>query len=1235
MTKHPRTRRLLTAATLIAVLLAVYALAGFLVLPRILQQRLPALVQERLNGRLELASLAFNPFTLRLVARDVRVLDAHGTAAVTVQAATVDLQWSSLWERDWHLDEVLLDHPVLHAVLDREHRLNLVQLVRPSSSTPATGRERAPPRIVLDRAGVTHARVTFIDLTGPAPAETALEWIDLAVRDLTTRTDEAGRYAVSAVLPGGGALAWQGELSLQPVASRGEIRLADVPLDAAWTLLRERLRIERPQGRLTLALAYDVAYAERQVTLEASRIRLDLQDLSIAPRGKPAHPLLALAHGTLTDGRLDWRTRTLVFPRATLEAGELAVGISTSGELDWNTLFPSASSSPNAHDGAPFRASIDALELVRIGLRYVNRSTQAPMQLTAAAVGGRAHVSIAGGGTAAAVEVTDLALDAKELQIAAIDGPAALRVHTASVRNGSLSLTQRKVELPALALETGALLFEADEVGQLNWARLFATREAAPAGAGSGEKAGPGWRLTFPGMHGKDLQVRYVDRQRRGPLLVDAGSTGGTLDLAIAPGTSTPVSLDRVALSAQPLTVRSGEGSAPALTLASVQTRSGAFGRGELMLDGVQLRGGELLWAVGADGASNWQRLMAPPAEAQAPQRGRASRNAGLRIRVPAIDVQDVGLRYRETAGAEPLVLAARIQRLSLRQLDTASRKPATFALQARAGDGTLQADGKVEASAPVLSSTLKLTGVALEPLQPLLARIAAVRLRSGQLSATAQLDYRGGGSPTFRLDGNAQLAGLRVDEARGGDVVLAWKQAQAQDISFTSRPARLSVGNVEIDAPRGKLEITRDRKLNFALLLNRPQAAAQPATGTASARRKAAPLAVRVDRLHLADGVLHFADRSLVLPFERDIESLEATLVNLASSPGERTQIEAGGRIAPYGEAKANGAVTLAAPLQFTDIRAQFSDVKVPPLSPYTITFAGRAVAAGTLWLDIRYRIVNGQLEGTNNISIQDLQLGERVQARKPIDLPLDLAVALLTDDQGRFRVSVPVRGNLRNPHFDYASVIGNAITDTLGRVVAAPFHFVGQLFGGGERLQAIAFPVGSAQLAPPEQDKLNTVARMLKERPRVALAVRAGIAPGADAQAMREEIVAREIARRSGIELRDDEDPGPVPFSSDRTRRAIAQLASERLGGAALGTSAGPGAASNAYYESLYRRLVQAQPLPALDELGRRRNQSVVDYLAKNGVPAQRIAPEDPRQVQATQDEVETQLRLRAGGG
>jgi hypothetical protein len=95
--------------------------------------------------------------------------------------------------------------------------------------------------------------------------------------------------------------------------------------------------------------------------------------------------------------------------------------------------------------------------------------------------------------------------------------------------------------------------------------------------------------------------------------------------------------------------------------------------------------------------------------------------------------------------------------------------------------------------------------------------------------------------------------------------------------------------------------------------------------------------------------------------------------------------------------------------PRTLLDIEAHFDKVRMPPLSPYSATFAGRKIAAGKLWLDLHYKIVKGELAGEHKIVLEDFKLGKRVEAPDARDLPLDLAIALLTDSKGKMNLAVP----------------------------------------------------------------------------------------------------------------------------------------------------------------------------------------------------------------------------------
>ena len=104
-------------------------------------------------------------------------------------------------------------------------------------------------------------------------------------------------------------------------------------------------------------------------------------------------------------------------------------------------------------------------------------------------------------------------------------------------------------------------------------------------------------------------------------------------------------------------------------------------------------------------------------------------------------------------------------------------------------------------------------------------------------------------------------------------------------------------------------------------------------------------------------------------------------------------------GRVDEFGQARISGAINTFEPKVFTDITVSFRNVAMSPLTPYSATFAGRRIASGKLSLDLQYKLINSQLLGENKILLEQFTLGERIESPTAVNLPLDLAIALLTD--------------------------------------------------------------------------------------------------------------------------------------------------------------------------------------------------------------------------------------------
>ncbi len=411
---------------------------------------------------------------------------------------------------------------------------------------------------------------------------------------------------------------------------------------------------------------------------------------------------------------------------------------------------------------------------------------------------------------------------------------------------------------------------------------------------------------------------------------------------------------------------------------------------------------------------------------------------------------------------------------------------------------GRVSTEGKFDPRALSASLTLHAEALPLAAAQPWIAPHLALRIGSGTLSAKGRLRLAARTSPPAAdFDGQVTVNTLEVTEAASGQPLFGAAALRARALKFAMAPLALAIGELELQAPTGRIEISKDGALNLGTL--RPAAAEGPAKSGGSAHL---PLTLR--KVMVRDGRLDFADRSIQPGFSIRIDELAGTAGGLDASHAAKVALA--GRVGEYGAAKIRGTLNPFEPSAQTDVTLELRNIDMSSLDPYSRRFAGYRIESGKLAGEMRYRVRAGRLEGDNHLVMQKLKLGERVASPQAADLPLELAIALLTDSEGRIAIDVPVRGNLGSPEFDLGAIVTQAIGNAIGKIVTAPFRLLAGLFGGGEEpIDRIYFEPGSAELAPPEREKIAALARALAARPRLGLRVTAAFDGRADAEGLR----------------------------------------------------------------------------------------------------------------------------------
>ena len=235
---------------------ALYALLGFVALPYAVKTYgIPAL-SERLRHPVLLGDIQFNPFTFSLTLSSFEIQEPDHTPMLAFQELFVNFEGTSLVRSAYLFDEIRLTRPLGLVHIRSDGKLNLLDLVPPSTDNQAlpaeapapsaTAAKPLPPvdiRLLSIRQGV----IEFRDDTKRKPVSIDIVPIEITLQNFSTRPGDKNAYAFSAEFGEGEVLAWEGNIHLDPLESSGRISLANVKLNTFWPSLRDQFPFRYPQ----------------------------------------------------------------------------------------------------------------------------------------------------------------------------------------------------------------------------------------------------------------------------------------------------------------------------------------------------------------------------------------------------------------------------------------------------------------------------------------------------------------------------------------------------------------------------------------------------------------------------------------------------------------------------------------------------------------------------------------------------------------------------------------------------------------------------------------------------------------------------------------------------------------------------------------------------------------------------------------------------------------------------
>lgn len=526
-----------------------------------------------------------------------------------------------------------------------------------------------------------------------------------------------------------------------------------------------------------------------------------------------------------------------------------------------------------------------------------------------------------------------------------------------------------------------------------------------------------------------------------------------------------------------------------------------------------------------ADGQINYQTLFAANSAAVAQEPVSVEPGKPWQINLRELVLANYQLAFVDHSQAKPVEMVFDELNLSVRDYRNVDgvKLPMQFATRFNQR-GYIKIGGEFALSPFSANLAVELQKIKLKTFQTYLDPFLNLELTDGNLNTQGFIQLGAADELQISYQGDAKIENLITrDKAKNLDFV-KWASLDLKQMVLDANKQDFKLAKVIFDQPYVRFTIKKDGSTNVSDILVAKagdKSEVKPAIEKSAKTQNSIEPVVTIGKIELRQGQSDFADYSLILPFVVKMNGLAGEVDGFASNTDAAAKLKLHGKVRDLATVKIGGNY------QFqsgdSDIAMSFKHLPLPLVTPYMAEFAGYRIEKGQMALDLNYTIKHGQLTAQNKIFIDQLVLGDKVENPKAVSLPLELAVALLKDADGKINLDFPVTGSLEDPEFSVGSLVTDVLVNVITKAVSSPFKAIASMLDSDDDLSTIVFAAGNGGLSPEETAKLEQIAKALSAKPELVLEIKGVAYESQDWPVMRSDALADILKKMKSGELRD----------------------------------------------------------------------------------------------------------------
>ena len=269
-------------------LIAIYTLGGFIVLPKYINNTIVAQVEQQLGWQAKIEKVKFNPYNFTFSIDNLKITDQKAQEQIAFKRFYINFELRSIVEGAFTFADIDLIEPDINVELDKngvsnfQHAIQQQQEKNPPEVVAEETTESELVKLLFDSINLVDGNINIVDNSPAKPVTYQLHPISFNLKNFFTFGEKEGTYHLDISLGKAQEITWDGTLGITPIQSKGSLKISGLRVQDFWEYLSEQVPYTLKQAFVGISGDYEFSMANEPMQLNISNANVQVKEIKVA-----------------------------------------------------------------------------------------------------------------------------------------------------------------------------------------------------------------------------------------------------------------------------------------------------------------------------------------------------------------------------------------------------------------------------------------------------------------------------------------------------------------------------------------------------------------------------------------------------------------------------------------------------------------------------------------------------------------------------------------------------------------------------------------------------------------------------------------------------------------------------------------------------------------------------------------------------------------------------------------